>query len=60
MPVDEDNMSIGALVGSKDERKALARKSLDFVCDSCGAISHIVKEKIPKLDEASAKADALK
>jgi hypothetical protein len=57
MPVDEDTMSIGAMVGTKEERQMLARKSIDFVCEHCGAISGIVKEKIPPLTEESAKAE---
>jgi hypothetical protein len=49
MPVEEDQLSIGALTGSKEERKIFSRKSIDFVCDTCGPISQIVKDHIPKL-----------
>lgn len=49
MPVDENNLSIGSLSGSKEERKSLARKSVDFCCDTCGPVSAIIKERIPKL-----------
>jgi ubiquitin-conjugating enzyme E2 J1 len=38
MPVDEFNLSIGSLTGSVEERKSLAKKSIDFVCDKCGPI----------------------
>ncbi len=46
MPDDEDNLSIGALKAPKEERVALAKKSIDFVCEHCGAISAIAKDKI--------------
>jgi ubiquitin-conjugating enzyme E2 J1 len=49
MPVDEDNMSIGAITGTKEERQRLAKKSVDFVCDQCGAIEKVIKDKIPAL-----------
>lgn len=45
-PVDEDNMSIGAITATKEERINLAKKSLDFVCEHCGPISTVVKERI--------------
>ena len=54
MPVDEDNMSIGALTGSKDERQALARKSIDFRCEACGCIRDIVRDKILDLTPENA------
>ena len=54
MPVDEDNMSIGALKGSKEERVILAKKSIDFKCEHCGPIAHIVRDKIPPLTADSA------
>lgn len=38
MPVDEGNLSIGSLTCSSEERKYLAKKSLDFVCDKCGKV----------------------
>ena len=39
MPVEEDQLSVGALSGSKEERKVHARRSVDFVCETCGPIS---------------------
>ena len=32
MPVDEDNLSIGATTGTKEERQLLARRSIEFSC----------------------------
>lgn len=46
MPVDENNLSIGAIHDSKEERKKLAKKSLDFVCEQCGKLSQIGKENM--------------
>lgn len=46
MPVDEDHLSVGATTGTNQERKNLARRSMDFVCEQCGPISMVVKEKI--------------
>jgi hypothetical protein len=54
MPVDEDNMSIGAIVGSKEERMRLAKKSMEYVCEQCGSIENIVKSKIPPLNSDAA------
>ena len=53
MPVDEDNMSIGAITGTKEERQRFAKKSVDFVCDQCGAIEKVIKDKIPALTSES-------
>jgi ubiquitin-conjugating enzyme E2 J1 len=38
MPVDENNMSIGAITGSVEDRKALAKKSVNYVCEHCGSV----------------------
>ena len=42
-------MSSGAIVGPKEERTRLAKKSVEFVCEQCGAIDHIIRDKIPAL-----------
>ena len=52
MPVDEDNMSIGAISGTKEERQRFARKSVEFVCEQCGAIEKVIREKIPAMTSA--------
>ena len=53
MPVDEDNLSVGAIQGSKEERIKLAKRSPEFVCEGCGKISAVVKNSIlPLTDEA--------
>ena len=61
MPVDEDNMSIGAMQGSKDERAILARKSAEWGCEQCGASnSNIAKEHILPLTAENAEAEDAK
>lgn len=54
MPDEENTMSIGAITGSKEERAALARKSIDFSCEACGNIGQIVKDRILSLTADSA------
>ncbi len=48
-------MSIGAIVGTKEERQKLAKKSLEYVCDHCGPISAIAKDKILELTDTNQK-----
>jgi ubiquitin-conjugating enzyme E2 J1 len=60
MPVDEDNMSIGAIVGTREERTKLAKHSLDFVCEQCGAIAKVAKDNIlPVTTEATPAASGM-
>ena len=60
MPNDEGTMAIGSIVGSKQERKILAQRSIDFECEKCGMIRNIVREKIPVLDDSNRNQDITK
>jgi hypothetical protein len=54
MPVDEDSLSIGALVGTPEERQRLAKRSVEFVCEQCGPIAKVAKERMMELTEENA------
>ena len=53
MPVDEGNLSVGSISGSKEERIKLAKRSIDFSCDQCGKIANVVKANMMQLTEES-------
>jgi len=47
MPVEDNDGSVGSMRCSAEDRRQMAKRSLDYVCPQCGPISKIVKDHIP-------------